>query len=365
MNAKTVLLIVLCFFLSTTQGYTQLTKSFEIKEQLFDPWRIYALNDDSLIVVDPVNDQQTLQLRILPEGTIDHAHRTGNGPGELASQGGKIVNADSSNIFVWDTGSRRMLVYNRDFTYQTNISSKIIGMRAGAVDSYLFASPSGLTDDFIRIFTLNGRKASDDPVKIYPVNVDKRLAPLADNFMLRQGAFLIKDEALFVGFDFSSIVAKITPDSIAYIIDKPAKIPLPNYQSADHEDGSTTFVAPDVAEYPHGTLSLDTDSEYLYVLHSGKQIDAGVFKQLWNSARGKINEMMEDLNYSTTVFVYDKTIGNYLGTLTLPQKARQIAVTRNTITALSLNEEGLPVIIGYEKENIETHLKKIITKFQI
>lgn len=347
------LIFVIAFLLLTSTSYGQLKQAFVVDAPFVSPWYIHALNDDSLLVVDPKNKKKALQLISVPNGKILNSQRIGRGPGEISSDGAKIINITSNTIFLWDSGAKQLLKYNKSLNYQNSLLIDSPVMYVAPVDNSLaFASTSFPTKEFLHLYKVNGRSLSSTPTNTYSTDINKKLEPLNKNYLLKQGPFLVDDGALYMGFDFSSIVIKATPNSISFINGEPANIALPIYEGVKRDGYATTTFAPDIAEFPQATLDFSIDDNYLYVLHSGKKLETSGLSKVWSSVSGKIGKLIEDLGYSKKIFIYDKESGEYLRTINLPQKAKNIAVSENYIFALSLDEEGLPIIVGYEKAEI-------------
>jgi hypothetical protein len=347
------------FFLSsfllivTYQSHAQLDQDFEMEAVFFDLWNIHALNDDSLIVVDIKNNAEALQLISVANGEILSSKRIGRGPGEISSDGAKIITITSNRISLWDSGAKQLLQYNRRLNYQNSLLIDSPVMYVAPVDDSLaFASTSFPTKEFLHLYKVNGRSLSSTPINTYSTDVNEKLKPISTNHLLQQGPFLVDDGTLYIGFDFSSLIIKASPNSIIYINGNPANIPLPDYDAVKKDGYTTTTYAPDVAEFPQATLDFSVDDDYLYVLHSGKKLETSGLSKVWASVSAKVGKLIEDLDYAKEIFIYHKETGKYLRTLNLPQEAKKIAVSENYIFALSLDDEGLPVIIGYEKAAI-------------
>lgn len=347
----TSLINILVILFCANNAFSQLNKAFEIKTQLIDPWYIHAISDDTLLIIDPKNQTQALQLRRVPDGDIIESQRVGRGPGELAAQGSKIVNISSDAIFLWDSGASQLLKYDRNLTYKTSYRTNLSALSlAFATDSLAFATSGIPSSNYLNTYEVEKRSISQKPVKKFTTDVDSRLYPLSKNYLLNQGPFLVDDGSLYMGFRFSSLVIKADSDSINFITGKPANIPLPDYNPySDTEDGMV-ISAPDIAKYPHATLDFAIDDNYLYVLHSGKKLEAGRLKQVWLASTGKLGKEIENIEYSKIIYMYDKNSGDYLGSLELQEKAKKLAVTDHHIFTLSISEDGVPSLIGYEKE---------------
>ena len=349
-----ILLSALCFcFLISIKSHAQLQKGFNIDLVTFDPWYIHSLNDDSLIIIDPQNKKQALQLTSVTKGKVLNSHGIGRGPGEISSKGDKIINVIGNTITVWDSGSRQILKYDRSLNYKTSILPNVPAIYATLLnDSLVYVSTQVNANDFLHLYSVNGRDLSAEAVRKYVTEVDKKLKPLNENYLLKQGPFLVDDGALFMGFDYSSLIVKASPDSILYVTDKPTNIPLPQYEAISSDGNTRIQSAPDITEYPPATLDLKVDKNFMYVLHSGKEFGGNRLKNVWLAATGKLQEKIESLQYSKTIHIYEKDTGNYLKKWILPQEAKKIAVSKNYLFTLSVDDENLPIIVAYKKEPI-------------
>lgn len=349
---KKIALLFVIILASSQITFSQTAEEFTIEDRLFDPWYIHHLSDDTLIVVDLRNSDQAIQLRTLPDGEIIRSQRTGSGPGEVSNQGAKIVNTTEDHIYVWDAAAREFLQYDRQLNYRNSFFTDSPLMYVAPLgDSLAVGSMSRPSKNFLHIYKTRSRELEADPVTSFSVKEDSRLEPIQSRYLLRQGPFLTNSEELFMGFTFSSLVLQVTPDRLERIISEPANIPLPEYRSTSVEDGSRIDSAPNIDEYPHGTLDVAVDDEYLYVLHSGKKLEAGRLRQVWLQASGKMAEEIENIEYNNQVFVYDRENGKYIGEIFIPQKAKKITVSDTYLTILSINEEGIPFISGLEKQS--------------
>lgn len=185
-------LFCLSYFLLivTCQSHAQLGQGFEIDAVFFDPWYIHSLNDDSLLVLDPKNEQQAFQLISVPKGKVLNSHRIGRGPGEISSEGDKIINIFANTISVWDSGSRQILKYDRNLTYKTSLLPNVPAMYVTPLnDSLAYVSTQINANDFLHLYSINGRELSDKPKRKYFTEVNKKLKPLNENFLLKQGPF--------------------------------------------------------------------------------------------------------------------------------------------------------------------------------
>lgn len=351
MKTKRLFCLLSICFLITQSLQAQLTKAFEIEGQYYNPWYIQAFNDDRLIIFDGKNKKQALQLRSIPNGEILNAHRLGRGPGELSGVGPKIINRTADRISVWDANAKNMLLYDGKLNYRSAVLiNKPVMNVAFSGTGMAYATSSLPEEPFLKLFKTTENGLSSKPIQTYTTKNHPELAPLAENFMLRQGPFLTDGENLYMGFSYSTIILKVTPTSISLFDEAPNPIPLPEYEFAKNRGGNKIYVAPDVSSFAQGTLGMDLDDNFLYALYSGKKLE-GTEDQLkkWQQ-EGTLAERFEDLNYSTKILVYSKQSGEYLRTLTLPQRARKIAISESYIFALSLDREGLPIIIAYHKE---------------
>lgn len=343
-------LLSLCFLI-TQPLKAQLTKAFEIEGQYYSPWYIQAFNDDRLIVFDGKNEKQALQLRRIPNGEILNAQRLGRGPGELSGTGPKIINRAANRISVWDANAKKMLIYDGTLNYRSSVLVNKPAMNVAFTGTGLaYITSSVPQEPFLKLFKTTENGLSSKPVQTYTTEKHEALAPIAENFMLRQGPFITDGEHLYMSFYYSSIILKITPVSISFFDEAPNSIPLPEYEFARNSNGSKRYVAPSVTSFPQGMLDLAQDEKFLYALFSGKKLKATIEQQKKWHEEGTLAERFEDLNYSTQILLYNKQSGEYLRTITLPRKARKITVSESYIFALSLDSEGLPIIVAYHKE---------------
>lgn len=347
MVKKVFLLAFLCcgFFLSGVyaQNFSiQFEEQYRLEKDLANPSDFYVTDRDRAVVIDELRAACALAFIDLRTGTPQNCHAIGSGPGEIAAQGRKVV-AMRSDSSIWVSDTRGAKVYTSDLSYQFDVRGPSVTapLSDTLAGQYLFE----LGNRLVRLYQLESeREVEDSPLETISIEERTALEPLRDNFMLRQGPVLVDDSSWFIGFDFSSHIIRLDSDGIEYVVYGPSNIDFPDYDYAAN-DG---YTAPDASEYPTGTVDLDTDDTYLYVLHHGRTFDASPFKQLVDIVRGRIEAAIEEWEMTDRLLVYNKATGDFMGEVALPVRARAVEVTEEAVYILSIDDMP-PSIIKYKK----------------
>lgn len=343
-----IFVLLWCGFLSGriyAQPFSlQFDEQYRLEKGLANPSDFYVTDRDRAVVLDEKRLACALAFIDLTSGTPQNCHAIGRGPGEIAAQGQKVVTKRSDGS-IWVSDTRGTKVYASDLSYRFDVRGINAQLTAPLSDTlvgqYLFAPGNAL----VRMHHLKSeREVGVDPIGTVSIDRWTALEPLRNNFMLRQGPVLVDDSSWFIGFDFSSHIIRLNPDGIEYIIYEPSNVDFPDYGYATNEG----YAAPDASKHPAGTVDLDADDTYLYVLHHGRTFDVNPFKQLVAVVRGRIEASIEEWGMTDRLFVYEKATGNFMGEVSLPLRARAIEVTEEAVYILS-NDGIPPSIIKYKK----------------
>ena len=324
----------------------RLVEVYRFEGRMANPTDFYLLEDDRAVLIDKDRPDCALALVQMPSGEHRQCYRVGQGPGEIQSQGHNVLYRFSDGR-LWLTDGGRPKIYSPDLEFIGNVRggrgsfSRILPIN----DSTVVATPFIGAQAFLHFYRMDsGRTLSEEPTHSIQLDSSSPLLPATQNFMLNQGPYVSHEGAMFMGFDYSSHLVKVTTKGIHYVNDDPTDIPFPQYNLG----GSGGYEAPNSADFPECTMGIATDERYVYVLHHGEKFDIGPVRQLIAMARGQIAAKIEAWELTDRVFIYDGNAGDFVREIRLPVQARKVRVTDRYLYVLTIND-GPATIIKYEK----------------
>lgn len=340
---RSLLLLLLCLFLHTAKGQ-ELKKTLVYQDNIYSPTNIYALNEDTILVVDLSNREAVLSLHDLKNKTVIASHRAGRGPGELSQVGAKrISRVNDDLIFLWDNSQRKGMVYDRNLTYITDIGYNDRSISSAAIlnDSLAVVRKLYNFQTAAEIRRFNNNEITDDILLNIDSDYYESLKPMSINFMVDQGPMFTDTDKAYIGYFYSTLVLSISSNGKVDTLKTPKSFILP---TVEFDDG---YSAPDHGVYPQGTLSIATDDNYVYVLFSGKKFEIKPFMAAVKTITGKIADEIEKSDNTTELQIFDKQTGNYIKSIELPEMAKDITFSGNYLYALSY-VDSFYQIIKYE-----------------
>lgn len=313
----------------------------KIENSIYNPYDFWVLGDDLLLVNDLGFKSSPIGLINFKEDDIVSNLRTGQGPGEVTSTFYKRVTKYTNGDFLlWDAGSNRIMRYNDSLQYITDIRASGFGRRfiqAGLInDSTLLTmenSPNFLSAWRIKDNTIN------ESEMLWSISIDEyeELTALK-NFVLMQTIYFGNyDGALYLTFEFSSLLIAIDENGVKYIQKEPENIPLPV-----HDEKSGGYGLPIMGKHPEGARDIALDDNYVYITFSGKKISR------WEQMRYAFNfeELIEKIKHSQRLLIFDRETGNFVKEIELPKTAMKFKIFGNSAYLLNTIDD-VPSIYKY------------------
>lgn len=329
----------------------RLIEVYRYEGRMANPTDFYVPDDDQAVLIDKSHSDCALALVQMPGGEDRRCHGIGQGPGEMQRQGRKAVYRFTDGR-LWLTDGSRPKIYSPDLEFIRNVRgvrgsfSRLLPIN----DSTVVATPFMGADSFLHVYRLDRTMSlSEEPIHSLQLDASSPLFPVTQNFILNQGPFASRGGALFLGFDYSSHLVKVTARGIHYVTDNPAPVPFPEYDTG----GRGGYEAPNSADFPECTMGIAADERYVYVLHHGETFDIGPVRQLIAMARGRIEAKVEEWELTDRVFMYDRSTGAFVREIQLPVKARAVRVTDRYLYVLTISD-GPAAVIKYEKPDTWT-----------
>lgn len=159
--------------------------------------------------------------------------------------------------------------YNDSLQYITNIRASGFGRRfiqAGLInDSTLLTMEN--SPKFLRAWRIKDNTINESEI-LWSISIDEYEELTAyKNFVLMQTIYFVNyDGALYLTFEFSSLLIAIDENGVKYIQKEPENISLPV-----HDEKSGGYVLPIMGKHPEGALDIALDDNYVYITFSGKK----------------------------------------------------------------------------------------------
>ena len=308
-------------------------------EGLFEPDVFTVIGDSLLIGVDRSSPDTGLFRMNLDTGNMCCQTGVGEAPGEIAGQGQAVVQQiNDERIWLWDEGSRSITLYDYDLSpiERTSRIGDRGSLRAAPIGTTHVLNVTSTADPFAEILDYTALfDGEGEPIQ--SVALPDEFSHVRNAFQLQYGHIVSDSERAYIGFDFSSYIVGVDEDGIQFLTNSPKNDPMPPQEEPR---------LPDLAEYPRTTLSMDVDSEHLFVLYSGKQTSRE--EVMSYQSDDKLGALSEKLNRSDTILLYDKHDGSHVDTWNIPVQADDIAVTEDYLYILSTDDME-PTIIQYER----------------
>lgn len=305
------------------------------------PEKIVALSDDKIITVEPQLSDNTINLIDLRDGTVINSLRQGSGPGEVTNSE-KLIAVKYDMIWIWDSGHARGIITNHDLTVEREVrASGHSPMFALPLDNEHVGSWSVFSrSDLANISEFHNSTISEINASV-ALSELQEFEDLINNPLAGQGPSEWGGDAVYRGFNYSSLIAEISKDGSVRLFGSEMDIPFPQA-----DESAQSLEAPDHSEYPEATLSMALNSDYLFVLHSGKKFDASIFRRAFAAVQGKLDELERDYGHSDRLLVYSLE-SSEVKEITLPEPVSDITVYNNTLFAYTYKQD-LPEVIRYE-----------------
>lgn len=314
-------------------GYSQIANSYKI---FSDPYDIHLLNDSTLVLHDYSNEDMHICLYLISIEEYGTCIVNGNGPGEVSGNLTRIsVNYENEEIYVWDGGNYRFSLYDNELKFIENISLPKIEDHNFSKPSYRI--PLGDNDEFL-INTYKrgifGKYYTASENKLTTLNIyDDLIDPVKKNPLLLQGKYAIdwKSNSLILTSDHSSFMVKISNSSVDYLTLGEPNIPFPKNKN------EYDLALPEVSTYTHSTIDISISNNLIYVLHSGKKPKKR--EVLWYAVRARFEELIQKLESSNTILVYDLETGAFIEKIILEDEVYLAKVFNGSLYTLKRGKE--------------------------
>ncbi len=324
--------------------------SGQIGDMIYNPYNLWVVGEDKLLVNDIADKEQTLKLFNFSSGALEQAVRSGRGPGEVSSMAYKrSTRYSNGDILLWDSGGKRIMRYSEDLEYRTDLAAE--GSVLGKIfQAALINDSTLLTVDFseevLKAWRIQDNKISDNSL-LWSAdrNEYKELSPLA-NFTLLQTLFFSNYEGgLYITFEYSSMVIGVNEDGIVFINDEPDNIPLPPNDEESEKSGR--YSLPTMGKHPEGARDISATDKFVYVLLNGETISK--MQQIRYMAN--FDALIEKTNHTKRLMIYDRLTGEFLREIELPLLARQAKVQNDYIFLLNTLDDR-PMIKKYKLSDL-------------
>ena len=331
---KIILITLFCtifyFYASAQEVYTY--------DNLNNPDNFFVVDDSLLIVYDNSSKDEALCLINIYNFDVINCIRGGRGPGEFSGQAVHIlIDRTDELIYAWDYGLQRVTKFNYQLNYIEDLP--ISERFRGALAILPFDDSHQLylrmnEDSFGEIVEIN-----KDSIITYIDNDHDPLAPIGDNFLLKQGTYSLDGKYNFIIFTskYSSIILKVSPSGLEFVsLGKPG-IPFPERE----KDGE--YGIPSLHKYTTSTIDASVFNEKLYTLHSGKSTTYR--KAFWYILRGIILELAEELETGNKLLVYNLNNGMFINEINLPYDARKAKIFKDKVFVLHDTKDGFVISV--------------------
>lgn len=337
-------MIYIIIFTFINISYGQLSEIDRYEEGIVFPEKFLMIQDGLAITVEPQLQDKVIKAVDLENGNVLGSIKSGRGPGEVSTNLEKeIVILDEERLWIWDSGLSRGFITDHSLNFIEDIRTP--------ETTLMYAMPLG--DDMAITWTLFSnsllftiRERYDAEIKdvihsIRYMDFDA-FAPLTNNPLARQGSSVLYGNSFYQGYLFSSAISFLDEKGNLQIFDNESEIPFPDYTT---QPG--VLEAPDRSQFPEATLSISANSNYLFILHSGKLFDAGIFKRASYFLRGRYDELEREYDHSDKLLIYNRISGELIYEMTLPEPAKHISVTENYLYSYTYYND-VPTIIKYQ-----------------
>lgn len=307
-------------------------------EYLFTDPRRMILHDSQLFVTD-FNGERPVWVFGANDGRVqNYMSALGEGPGEVRMIGAIDI-VDDRHIAVQDPRSQAISLFELNgITFLHRLDEQVTST-VGFGDHVMVQTPlsSSDRDVFARAYdvitTEEGRVALGD-VR-WEVSIDQvgeTFIPLQRNPLLKQGPVIVENGIAYVAFLNAGPLVGLSAETgeVLFVTQEPHNVDPPDFLGARE---GIDMMAPPINRYPTMALTLTTDADHVYALHSGVVVET--------------RDDMKRIEEAEQVDVYDKITGTYIRSVHLPYPARDLVVTDSHVYLLTMDEE--PVLFKYEK----------------
>ena len=302
---------------------------------LADP-RFIEFHDGSVLVGD-FRGERPLWVLDAADGSLEqHVGEEGSGPGELQWLGSFDLIQDQY-IALRDVRTQLVSIFDRDTGTFLHRMNTPMPFQPGIGDSTLVQRPSD-PDILAHAHALNFDENKRISVGglLWEASLDEfgeEFTPFEENFVAKKGPTIVDEGITYMGFEHAShIIAFSETGEVVFNTSAPHDVNPPDFLGTRE---GVDMMEPPRDVYPTMTLSLDTDDQYVYALHSGTVVDQ--------------ENDMQDVLTSTRVDVFDKTTGAYQFQFSLPFPVYDLAIAENRVYLLSLAEGGG---VAFEKPDV-------------
>lgn len=330
---KTISVLLLTTLFSVNL-YAQKMSATELPLNLYDPDDMIVTDSGSIIIYDLAADEFPLISYSIKQKEIIGSVLWGRGPGKIGGTLYKtITKGPRGTVSVFDRNNARINIYSYDLTLQETLSLSFLKgnpMQAGFInDSTFFAIP--IEEDFIRLHKVtqeDGKINVENSAYLIIKNNDSEYLKPLDNFLLKQGVFFKQsNESLFMAFEYSSLILSLDSNGIKYDAFGPQKLLFPDEKS----ESGMVYALPDVSDYPVCNLDIDVLDDIIFVLKKGEKVSkSNIFKKVFSP--GKI---IEELEHSDTILLFNASTGAFIEELKLPMKVSKIEIVDGKMYMLS------------------------------
>lgn len=338
---KYFLKVIICLFVVSPCSGQDIEKEYHYSKNIYDPSEFFVLSEDTVLTVELSNKEAILSLHDLKNEQVIATRRAGNGPGELSENGVKYITwFKNDSLWVWDSGQRKGIIFDANLEYVGDIRVKdsAIGSSLILNDTTAVTKKAYGRETVAELRRLEGYEITDEIYERLETKKVESLKQINENPLLNQGTIYSHKGATYLGFDYGSTIMKIAPDENLDSLSVQNYIPLPE---VDYQNG---YSAPDHSKSPKGTLDITADSEYIYVLFSGKKFDSNPFRQLKGAITGKLADQLEESDNAKTIQMYDRVTNEYKGDLKLPVISKKINIYKDKLYSLSYEDSKYKII---------------------
>ncbi|MEX0661060.1 MAG: hypothetical protein WEA58_04755 [Balneolaceae bacterium] len=282
--------ILICLFLIpiSVLGQAYSWEKEAVFNEFYNPFSVFKISDDDLLIYDTRNTQQPINQVSLKEDSFRLTNNlsSGQGPGEVNDTFYKrITTFSNGNILLWDRGQAMLTIYDDSLNYISDLEGGALQsgiIQAGLInDSTLVTVENDQENVFKAWKLLDNETTSNEPIWTISFDDYPQLNGLR-NFILMQAMYFMNyDGFLYVAFEHSSVILALDADGIEFINDKPDENSFPEFDSEN-----PVFSLPNMGSYVEGTRDLDVDGDYIYIIYKGESTSK------WEQLRYRNNSVL-------------------------------------------------------------------------
>ncbi|WP_018128004.1 BF3164 family lipoprotein [Balneola vulgaris] len=313
----------------------------EASESLFNPNHIVVLEEDRILVNDPVDNVYPIRsINFTLDEEVAHL-REGRGPGEVSPMFYKrFTKFSNGDLLIWDAGLSRIgvftanLTHKRDLTWNT-FEAKIY--QAALINDSTLVTID-YSENFLKAWRINKTGFSEsDLLWQHSLSKSPELKALSNPLMLQTLLFANDGERLLIAFKYSSLIINVTEAGVHYLTDGPEGIPIPNPQIKGG------FSLPDINIHPVGAIDISVGEDYIYVVFSGRIVSKSELQEYASD----IDLLLEQVEHANRLWVFDKSNGDFVKEVNLPKSAKSFQIIGRKAYLLNTLED-YPKITKYQ-----------------